>query len=204
MTSEKQDHYRRVLMEMARQTRETALDLEASARAGTGGEAAGGISNAPVHLADVSSEVFNQELGATLLENEEYIRGEVLDALARLDAGTFGVCEHTGRPIPEARLDALPYARYTVEAAAELEEGADLNMDRGRPARHLLGALPGDSHAAGTPGGGTAVGGLAGTNAGDGSPIGEPLEDALGTGTRDDADIADAEPGEGDRTAGRR
>lgn len=49
----------------------------------------------------------------------------------------------------------------------------------------------GDLHAAGTPGGGTAVGGLAGTNAGGGDPGDEALEEAMGSGNFDVA--ADAE-----------
>jgi RNA polymerase-binding transcription factor DksA len=44
---------------------------------------------------------------------------------------------------------------------------------------------PGDSHAAGTPGGGSAVGGLAGSNAGYGDPDVEDLEDAMGSGSFD-------------------
>jgi len=42
-----------------------------------------------------------------------------------------------------------------------------------------------DIHAAGTPGGGTAYGGLAGTNIGDGSPENADLEDAMGSGIAD-------------------
>ena len=53
-----------------------------------------------------------------------------------------------------------------------------------------------DVHAAGTPGGGTAVGGLAGTNIGGGSPRGAKLEDAMGRGDADDtADSNEEQPG---------
>jgi hypothetical protein len=44
-----------------------------------------------------------------------------------------------------------------------------------------------DFHAAGTPGGGTATGGLAGTNVGDGDPDNADLENALGSGIHDSA-----------------
>jgi len=50
-----------------------------------------------------------------------------------------------------------------------------------------------DIHAAGTPGGGTAYGGLAGTNIGDGSPDNAHLEDAMGSGIADNDDVDDAE-----------
>lgn len=42
-----------------------------------------------------------------------------------------------------------------------------------------------DTHAAGTPGGGTACGGLAGTNIADGDPENADLEEALGSGIAD-------------------
>ena len=58
-----------------------------------------------------------------------------------------------------------------------------------------------DVHAAGTPGGGSAVGGLAGTNTGDGDPDNEPLEDAMGSGNYDVAAEAD-EPEKEDGYAG--
>ena len=46
---------------------------------------------------------------------------EIDDAFARMQRGTYGVCELTGREIPQGRLKALPFARYTVEAQASLE-----------------------------------------------------------------------------------
>jgi len=42
---------------------------------------------------------------------------DVDDALHRWGAGTYGVCEHCGRPIPEARLEARPTAVRCVECA---------------------------------------------------------------------------------------
>lgn len=43
---------------------------------------------------------------------------EVNAALGRLEAGTYGVCEQCSRPIPLARLRAMPSARYCVECQA--------------------------------------------------------------------------------------
>src|SRR5262245_29016121 len=85
MTNERTQHYRGVLGELARRVRATAEALENAARTPTSGEAAGNLSNAPMHLGDVGTEVYNQELNATLLENEEFIRREVTDALDRID-----------------------------------------------------------------------------------------------------------------------
>lgn len=41
-----------------------------------------------------------------------------------MEEGTYGLCETTGRPIPRARLEALPCARLTVEAQAAAEKAA--------------------------------------------------------------------------------
>lgn len=45
---------------------------------------------------------------------------QVDEALARLDAGTYGICANCGRPIPAARLEARPFAEYCVVCAEKL------------------------------------------------------------------------------------
>ena len=47
---------------------------------------------------------------------------EVLAALRRLERGTYGICEITGQPIEPARLEALPWARYSLEGQRDLEK----------------------------------------------------------------------------------
>ena len=46
---------------------------------------------------------------------------EVLAALRRLERGTYGICEITGLPIEPDRLEALPWARYSIEGQRDLE-----------------------------------------------------------------------------------
>src|SRR5690349_12996648 len=45
---------------------------------------------------------------------------QVDDALARMDAGTYGLCANCGRPIPAARLAVRPFAEYCVACAEKL------------------------------------------------------------------------------------
>jgi DnaK suppressor protein len=40
---------------------------------------------------------------------------EIGHALAKMDNGTYGICENCGRLIPKARLEALPYARLCID-----------------------------------------------------------------------------------------
>lgn len=205
MTTNDIQRYRARLQELGKKVYRSAVSAEEQARQPTGGEAAGGLSGTPVHLGDVASEAFAQELGATLLENEQYLEREVLAALDRIEKGGYGRCEHCGHQIARDRLDAVPYTRHCVMCATALRAGREVNLNEGRPASWTAGIglradgpppgapggpeeqgpVGGDPHAAGTPGGGTAVGGLAGTNVGTGEPDDADLEGAMGNGTFD-------------------
>ncbi len=45
---------------------------------------------------------------------------QVDEALMRMDAGTYGICAHCGRPIPPERLAVRPFAEYCVACAEKL------------------------------------------------------------------------------------
>jgi len=207
MTKQQTEKYRDRLRALTDRLGGTIAGMVDQVRTPTNGEAAGGLSNAPIHLGDVGSVAYTQELGATLMENETYIQEEAVAALDRIDRGTYGSCENCGTAIPAERLDALPYARHCVRCAEALQAGRAVNINDGRPATWLgepgheglnqtgspdrvvgrdVGRADDDVHAIGTPGGGTAEGGLAGTNAGHGDPEGIRLEDAMGRGDLDD------------------
>lgn len=211
MTKSELNRYRKTLQDLRQQVNGSSQRLETDALRATGGEAAGGISNAPMHLGDVGADAADQELNATLLENEEFLGDEIAAAIARIDAGKFGVCEACSEAIPAERLDILPYARYCVPCTEKLQAGGAANMNDGRPSDwagtfdQSVGKAQrsdsNDSHATGTPGGGSALGGLAGTNVGDGEPDDEPLETAMASGSFDIADESD-EPEPNDAYSG--
>lgn len=67
------------------------------------------------HLADHASDMVERELDASLGENADTIVREIDEALARIDAGTYGTCAACGREIPEERLEAIPYATLCVD-----------------------------------------------------------------------------------------
>lgn len=52
---------------------------------------------------------------------------EIDDALVRLSRGVYGICELSGKEIPEGRLEAMPFARYTVDAQAQFERRGRVN-----------------------------------------------------------------------------
>jgi len=84
-------------------------------------QSGGNLSNTPIHLADKASEGVDTEID--LLENEQGILSAVEQALLRMEAGKYGVCEECGRPIASDRLKAIPYTAHCVTCAAKIELG---------------------------------------------------------------------------------
>jgi DnaK suppressor protein len=74
------------------------------------------------HIADHASEMLEREMDWTLEENAERILEEIDEALERLEQGTYGICSACGRPIPEERLAAVPYATLCVEDKRRQEQ----------------------------------------------------------------------------------
>lgn len=77
----------------------------------------GNLSSMPIHMADIGTDTFDQDFTLSLAENERQQLREIDGALQRIQDSTYGVCQMTGKPIPKTRLDAKPWAKYTVEAA---------------------------------------------------------------------------------------
>jgi RNA polymerase-binding transcription factor DksA len=84
-------------------------------------EALGELSPVDQHPADIGSETFEIEKDLSIRESIEAQIEDVDRALRKLDNGHFGVCETCGKPIPAARLEAKPAARYCVEDQASME-----------------------------------------------------------------------------------
>jgi RNA polymerase-binding transcription factor DksA len=85
----------------------------------------GELSNAAgdQHLADHASDMLDREVDESLDENAEVIVYEIDAALERMDAGTYGTCTRCGKPIPEERLAAGPYAVLCVTCKRDEERG---------------------------------------------------------------------------------
>ncbi len=75
-----------------------------------------------MHQADAGSDAYDRDFALNLLSQEQDALYEIEEALKRIDFGTYGVCEMSGRAIPQARLEAIPYARFTVEAQSQVEK----------------------------------------------------------------------------------
>jgi RNA polymerase-binding transcription factor DksA len=120
--------------------------LEAEARRlgliahGSVGRGDGGLLDAPDAEADpvaAGADLLERELERAVGSGVDADRRAVADAMARLDAGTYGACEGCGRPIADERLEAVPATRFCVDHETWVEtmleaggaEGTDLGRD---------------------------------------------------------------------------
>ncbi|MEY2489867.1 MAG: DnaK suppressor protein [Verrucomicrobiota bacterium] len=75
-----------------------------------------------MHQADAGSDAYDRDFALSLLSQEQDALYEIDQALKRIELGTYGTCEMSGKAISHARLEAIPFARFTVECQSQLEK----------------------------------------------------------------------------------
>ena len=81
----------------------------------------GDLSTMPIHMADIGSDAFEQEFTLSLMANEEDTLEQVEQALGRIRARKFGICEDCGGVIARKRLEAIPFASVCIRCAENRE-----------------------------------------------------------------------------------
>jgi DnaK suppressor protein len=118
------EHFRELLLERREAVsaalnnlhRENSVSLEDET-----GELVSG--SADQHLADTATETVDREIGNTLEEHDERLLTEIDAALQRIEDGTYGKCVNCGAPIPEERLEAMPWATLCIDCKRKEERG---------------------------------------------------------------------------------
>ena len=85
-------------------------------------EGGGDLSTLPIHMADQGTDAYEQEFTLGLVEKDRTLLRELNNALAKIQNGSYGICEGTGLPISRPRLEAQPWAKYSIEHARVLEK----------------------------------------------------------------------------------
>jgi RNA polymerase-binding transcription factor DksA len=93
-------------------------------------ESAQEIAGYSLHMADSGTDNFDRDFALSLLSSDQDAVYEIEEALKRIERNAYGVCELTNKPIPKARLEAIPWARFTVQAQAQLERDGALRQRR--------------------------------------------------------------------------
>lgn len=114
--------YHNILMELRERLR--------NQMAGLAKESAEQLAGYSLHMADSGTDNFDRDFALSLLSSDQDAMYEIEEALKRIERKTYGVCELTGKAIPKARLDAIPWTRFTVEAQMQLEKDGALRSRR--------------------------------------------------------------------------
>jgi RNA polymerase-binding transcription factor DksA len=112
------DRYREILL---RKRNELIGDVAHMEDEALRQSSSGSLSNLPQHMAEQGSDTCEQSLSLDLAQVDRRLIKEIDEAIKRIDEGTYGVCLRTGKKISPERLAEVPWAKYTIEAAREME-----------------------------------------------------------------------------------
>jgi DnaK suppressor protein len=81
----------------------------------------GELSNVDQHTADAGTELFEVERDRSMIERLQNELSAIERAERRLEEGTYGVSVDSGEPIPDGRLEAVPWAERTAQEQGRLD-----------------------------------------------------------------------------------
>lgn len=111
------EYFRGLLLEKRREITGDVSSMETTAlRSGNGN-----LSSLPMHMADNGTDNYEQEFTLGLVQKDRELLRDINVALAKIQDGSYGICEGTGKPISKPRLEAQPWAKYSIEHARALE-----------------------------------------------------------------------------------
>jgi RNA polymerase-binding protein DksA len=112
------EFFRDLLLAKRREIVGDMSSMEREALRGAGSN----LSNLPVHMADMGTDNYEQEFTLGLVEKDRQLLREINNALAKIQNGTYGICEGTGKPISRARLEAQPWSKFSIEHVRAMEQ----------------------------------------------------------------------------------
>ena len=127
LSSRELEHFRDLLLEKRRELVGDMYSMESEALRTSGGT---NLSSLPLHMADMGTDNYEQEFTLGLVEKDRGLLREINSALAKIQNGTYGICEGTGKPISKPRLEAQPWARHSIEYARQMQRPMGMGMGR--------------------------------------------------------------------------
>ncbi len=113
--------FRQMLLDLKRKLTSSIDHLQNDALK-TAGETVDETASMPTdHLAERGSDNFQRDLMIRVLETSDAELCDVNSALEKIDADTYGQCEHCSKKLPMKRLTALPFARLCIPCKEEEE-----------------------------------------------------------------------------------
>lgn len=83
-----------------------------------------------LHMADAGTDEFDRDFALSMISSDQNALYEIEEALSRIRAGTYGICELSGKTIEAERLAAIPWTRFSADAQRELEASGSVARTR--------------------------------------------------------------------------
>lgn len=106
---------RKSLLEEREQLERQAAEIDEGSFGSAQSDLTGELASFDEEYADAGTATFERERDLSLSNNIRDLIDKIDKALARMDEGTYGLCERCGRPIEKARIKALPYASLCIK-----------------------------------------------------------------------------------------
>jgi len=123
LTKKDLEQFREMLLQKRAELLGDVHTLRKEALKGSRQEVAGDLSSMPIHTDDLGTDNYELEFTLGLIEGGRAVLQEIDEALERIERGTYGICQATGKPIGKARLRAKPWAKYSYEYVLAQETG---------------------------------------------------------------------------------
>ena len=82
------------------------------------------------HMADAATDTYDRDFALGMASSEQEALYEIEQALNRIRNGSYGICEITAKRIDPARLEAIPWTRFTAQAEKQLEKEGVIKRTR--------------------------------------------------------------------------
>ncbi len=123
MTSIDTEHFRDALLEERRKVEHALATLREEHPGSLDDEVEEIGATSDNHLAETATATLGREIDYTLGDNAEQVISEIDAALKRIENGTYGTCTNCGCEIPQARLEANPWASLCIDCKRRAEGG---------------------------------------------------------------------------------
>ena len=129
LTKQDIEDYKHLLLEKRREIIGSVNEIQDETLNKSRMDASGDLSSMPIHMADIGSDNYEQEFALGLMDSERKILRKIDEALMRIEGKTYGICLGSDKPITKARLQAKPWAKYSVEYARKIENGLEFDIE---------------------------------------------------------------------------
>ncbi|MFA7677253.1 MAG: TraR/DksA C4-type zinc finger protein [Candidatus Omnitrophota bacterium] len=121
-TKKELEKYKEKLLDLKDDIMHQMKDISEDTLMKTQKDVSGDFSGYGLHMADVATDNYERDFNLGIVSSERRTIMEIDEALKRIEDGSYGICQMSGKPIAKTRLSAIPYAKYTKKCQEQREQ----------------------------------------------------------------------------------